>query len=114
MSDIVKRLRERAGHYDEYDWHQAIELEAAARIERLEKLTEWQPLETVPRSGSVLIFVPDNAEGERVLSAEFWRIEHPKSRVPKYVFFAGSSYPGGDPEIYGATRWMLQPDEPKQ
>ena len=35
MTDIVERLRERAGKYDEYDWHGAIELEAADEIERL-------------------------------------------------------------------------------
>jgi hypothetical protein len=34
--DLVKRLRERAGKYDEYDWHGDIELEAASRIEKLE------------------------------------------------------------------------------
>jgi hypothetical protein len=36
MTDLVKRLRERAGKYDEYDWHGDIELEAADRIEHLE------------------------------------------------------------------------------
>lgn len=37
MSDIVERLRERAGKYDEYDWHWhcAVEQEAADEIERL-------------------------------------------------------------------------------
>jgi hypothetical protein len=35
--DLVKRLRERAGKYDEYDWHGDIELEAASRIEELER-----------------------------------------------------------------------------
>jgi hypothetical protein len=34
--DLVKRLRERAGKYDEYDWHGDIELEAADHIEKLE------------------------------------------------------------------------------
>ena len=33
--DLVKRLRERAGQNDEYDWHGDIELEAADRIEKL-------------------------------------------------------------------------------
>ena len=37
MTDIVARLRERAGKYDEYDWHGKIELEAADAIERLQK-----------------------------------------------------------------------------
>jgi hypothetical protein len=37
MSDIVKRLRERAGHYDEYGWHDEIEREAADTIEQLRK-----------------------------------------------------------------------------
>ena len=32
---LCERLRERAGKYDEYDWHRAIELEAAEEIERL-------------------------------------------------------------------------------
>ncbi|MFA6204401.1 MAG: hypothetical protein WC710_14580 [Gallionella sp.] len=81
-------------------------------IERLEKLTEWQPIETVPRSGTVLIFVPDNAEGERVLSASFARIEHHKSLAPKFVFYLDECSPGSDPEVYGATRWMPLPDEP--
>jgi hypothetical protein len=112
MSDNVKRLRERAGHYDEYGWHDEIEREAADIIERLGQLTEWQPIETVPRSGTVLIFVPDMAEGERVISSQFWRIEneHSKSVAPKYVFFAGVD--GPDSDIYGATRWMPLPDEP--
>lgn len=35
MSDLVDRLKKRAGQYDEYDWHSAIELEAAEEIERL-------------------------------------------------------------------------------
>lgn len=35
QSDIVTRLRERAGKYDEYDWHSAIELEAAQEIHNL-------------------------------------------------------------------------------
>lgn len=34
---LVKRLRERAGQYDEYAWHSDVELEAAAEIERLHK-----------------------------------------------------------------------------
>ena len=38
--DLVKRLRERAGKYDEYDWHGDIELEAADRIEKLEAVTK--------------------------------------------------------------------------
>lgn len=38
--DIVDRLRERAGQYDEYDWHGAIEREAADEIERLRELTK--------------------------------------------------------------------------
>jgi hypothetical protein len=35
--DLVKRLRETSGKYDEYCWHSDIELEAANRIEQLEK-----------------------------------------------------------------------------
>lgn len=35
--DLVKRLREASGKYDEYCWHSDIELEAADRIEELEK-----------------------------------------------------------------------------
>ena len=35
LSDIVVRLRERSGQYDEYAWHCEIELEAAKEIERL-------------------------------------------------------------------------------
>ena len=34
--DLVKRLRETSGKYDEYCWHSDIELEAADRIEQLE------------------------------------------------------------------------------
>lgn len=37
MNDIVKRLRERAGQYDEYGWHNDIELESALEIEALRK-----------------------------------------------------------------------------
>lgn len=37
-ADIVERLRERAGQYDECDWHGEIELEAANEIERLRGL----------------------------------------------------------------------------
>lgn len=33
--DIIERLRKRAGKYDEYDWHSAIELEAAQEIYNL-------------------------------------------------------------------------------
>ncbi|MFA6904322.1 MAG: hypothetical protein WC236_14705 [Gallionellaceae bacterium] len=79
---------------------------------RRDESDKWQPIETVPRSGNVLIFVPDNAEGERVLSASFARIEHPKSLVPKFVFYLDGFSPGSDPEVYGATRWMPLPDEP--
>jgi hypothetical protein len=35
--DLVKRLRETSGKYDEYCWHSDIELEAADRIEQLER-----------------------------------------------------------------------------
>ena len=35
MVDIVERLREKSGKYDEYSWHSDIELEAADEIERL-------------------------------------------------------------------------------
>lgn len=39
---LVSRLRERAGKYDEYDWHGAIELEAANELERLlEEDRQW-------------------------------------------------------------------------
>lgn len=34
--DLVKRLRETSGKYDEYCWHSDTELEAADRIEELE------------------------------------------------------------------------------
>lgn len=37
MSDLVKRLRDVAHTYDEYGVHSELELEAAARIERLER-----------------------------------------------------------------------------
>ena len=38
MTDnLVERLRETSGKYDEYCWHSDIELEAADRIEQLEK-----------------------------------------------------------------------------
>lgn len=33
--ELAKRLRERAGQYDEYDWHSAIELETADVLEFL-------------------------------------------------------------------------------
>lgn len=36
--DIVRRLRERAGKYDEYAWHSDIEIEAANVIEKMEVL----------------------------------------------------------------------------
>ena len=44
--DIVDRLRERAGQNDEYDWHGAIEREAADEIERLrgQHGGKWQEL----------------------------------------------------------------------
>ena len=42
--DIVQRLRERAGQNDECDWHGAIELEAAAEIERLRGSGKWNEL----------------------------------------------------------------------
>jgi hypothetical protein len=31
--ELVKRLRERAGQYDEYGWHSEIELESADALE---------------------------------------------------------------------------------
>lgn len=37
---LPQRLRERAGQNDECDWHQAIELEAAAEIEHLQTALE--------------------------------------------------------------------------
>lgn len=88
------------------------EQERDTRKECTNSADEWQPIETVPRSGNVLIFVPDNAEGERVISSQFWRIEneHSKSGTPKYVFFAGVD--GPDSDIYGATCWMPLPKEP--
>ena len=44
--DLVARLRETSGKYDEYCWHSDIELEAADRIEELEAAlrdvtTDW-------------------------------------------------------------------------
>jgi len=33
ISELVKRLRERSGQYDEYGWHSEIELEAADALE---------------------------------------------------------------------------------
>ncbi len=38
--DLVKRLRETSGQYDDHGWHSDIELEAADRIERLEAALE--------------------------------------------------------------------------
>jgi hypothetical protein len=35
--DLVERLRETSGKYDEYCWHSDIELEAANRIEELNR-----------------------------------------------------------------------------
>jgi hypothetical protein len=49
--DLVKRLRETSGKYDEYCWHSDIELEAADRIEQLENgfvdILLQQPLDLV-------------------------------------------------------------------
>ena len=36
--DLVARLRETSGKYDEYCWHSDIELEAADRIEKLQDI----------------------------------------------------------------------------
>lgn len=36
-ANLVARLRERAGANDPFDWHGAIEIEAAERIEELER-----------------------------------------------------------------------------
>lgn len=36
MTDLTKRLRQRAGEYDEYAWHREIELEAADEIDKLQ------------------------------------------------------------------------------
>jgi hypothetical protein len=36
MTGLTKRLRERAGEYDEYAWHREIELEAADEIDKLQ------------------------------------------------------------------------------
>jgi hypothetical protein len=36
--DLVKRLRETSGKYDEYCWHSDIELEAADRIEWMQDI----------------------------------------------------------------------------
>lgn len=39
-SDLVARLRETSGQYDDHGWHSEIELEAANYIEELEKRME--------------------------------------------------------------------------
>ena len=35
MKELIERLRQKAGQYDEYDWHSVTELEAADALERL-------------------------------------------------------------------------------
>ena len=46
MKTIQERLRERSGQYDEEDWHSAIELEAADKIDELEaRIRELEPEE---------------------------------------------------------------------
>ena len=35
MSPLIERLRQKAGQYDEYDWHSVTELEAADALERM-------------------------------------------------------------------------------
>ena len=34
--ELIERLRQKAGQYDEYDWHSVTELEAADALERME------------------------------------------------------------------------------
>jgi hypothetical protein len=36
MKELIERLRQKAGQYDEYDWHSVTELEAADALERME------------------------------------------------------------------------------
>ena len=59
MTDIVERLRERAGQYDEYAWHMDIEIESADEIERLraellaaKNQTQYEPVETSKGAGN--------------------------------------------------------------
>ena len=33
--ELIERLRQKAGQYDEYDWHSVTELEAADALERM-------------------------------------------------------------------------------
>jgi hypothetical protein len=35
VKELIERLRQKAGQYDEYDWHSVTELEAADALERL-------------------------------------------------------------------------------
>ena len=35
MKELIERLRQKAGQYDEYDWHSVTELEAADALERM-------------------------------------------------------------------------------
>jgi hypothetical protein len=55
-ADLVIRLRDIAGKYDEYGWHDAIELEAADEIERLRTEREWRPIDTAPPGEKVLLW----------------------------------------------------------
>ena len=41
IKELVKRLRERSGQYDEYGWHSEIEIEAADALEaQAKEITE--------------------------------------------------------------------------
>ena len=44
MKELIERLRQKAGQYDEYDWHSVTELKAADALERL--TTERDALRT--------------------------------------------------------------------
>jgi hypothetical protein len=69
MTDVVKRLRERAGKYDEYDWHGDIELEAASRIEKLEAALRNIAEGNIPRT----VKTPFRDDGQ---SSKHDRCEH--------------------------------------
>lgn len=125
MTDIVDRLRERSGEYDEYAWHSDIELEAADEIERLRDqvrrmsrngadLTAFTPTRLLVRQlfedqdGSMALGIGPFGDGSADDNVTVG--PHPGFSSDCFVmsFAAGSNQHGFSPSDAQAARYLIQ------
>lgn len=106
LRDIAAERRNLVGDYWSRDYcNQAAEIEALrAEVQRLQALTQWQPIGTAPKDGTRVLLLNDLREfgSDRVIVEAMWRTA---SQSAWWSCPVRGGYIGENP-----THWMPLPE----